>query len=79
MAEIYVSGIKPVLLQEPESSRSKWSALLQETQLLDGIYLSSLIEKGAVLVGWDALVQQAELLIECMAGRALLAGEIEGC
>lgn len=70
-------ALSPFLLQEPESSRSKWSVLLQEIQLLDGTYLSSLIEKGAILVGWDALVQQAELLIECMAGRALLAGEVE--
>ncbi|MEF7439128.1 helicase-related protein [Paenibacillus lautus] len=70
-------ALNPFLLQEPESSRSKWSVLLQEIQVMDGAYLSSLIEKGAVLVGWDALVQQAELLIECMAGRALLAGEVE--
>lgn len=32
---------------------------------------------AGVKSGWDGMMQHAELLIECMAGRALLAGEVE--
>ncbi|MEC0310112.1 DNA/RNA helicase, partial [Paenibacillus lautus] len=69
-------SLSPFLLQEPEGSRSQWSALLTEIQLLDGSYINSFIEKRNVVENWALLMQQAELLIQCMAGRALLAGEV---
>lgn len=70
-------SLSPFLLQEPEGNRSQWSVLLTEIQLLDGSYINSFSEKRNVVEDGALLMQQAELLIQCMAGRALLAGEVE--
>lgn len=70
-------SLSSFLLQEPEGSKSQWSVLFTEIQLLDGSYVNSVIEKRNVAEDWVLLMQQAELLIQCMAGRALLAGEVE--
>ena len=77
LAEIFVPGLKFVLLQEPEGSRTQWSVLFKEIQKLDGSYVNSFIEKRNVVGEWDLLMRRAEPLIQCMAGRALLAGEVE--
>ncbi|WP_339220322.1 hypothetical protein [Paenibacillus sp. FSL W7-1332] len=65
------------LLHEPEGSRSQWSVLFKEIQMLDGSYVNYSIKKRNVVEDWTLLMQQAELLIQCMVGRALLAGEVE--
>lgn len=70
-------SLSSFLLQEPEGSKSQWSILFTEIQLFDESYVNSFIEKRNGVEDWDLLMQQAELLIQCMAGRALLAGEVE--
>ncbi|MGG3309108.1 helicase-related protein [Paenibacillus lautus] len=70
-------SLSSFLLQESEGSKSQWSVLFTEIQLLDGSYVNSVIKKRNVAEDWVLLMQQAELLIQCMAGRALLAGEVE--
>ncbi|MGG4344526.1 helicase-related protein [Paenibacillus lautus] len=70
-------SLSSFLLQEPEGNKSQWSVLFTEIQLLDGSYINSLIEKRDMAEDWALLIQQAELLIQCMAGRALFAGEVE--
>ncbi|MFE0557767.1 hypothetical protein ACFW1P_17830 [Paenibacillus sp. NPDC058910] len=70
-------SLSSFLLQEPEGNRSQWSVLFTEIQQLDGSYVNSFIEMRNVAEDWVLLMQHAELLIQCMAGRALLAGEVE--
>lgn len=70
-------SLSPFLLQEPEGSRTQWSVLFKEIQMLDGSYVSSLIGSGTTIESCAVFMQRAELLIQCMAGRALLAGEVE--
>lgn len=70
-------SLSSFLLQEPEGNRSQWCVLFTEIQQLDGSYVNSFIEMRNVAEDWVLLMQQAELLIQCMAGRALLAGEVE--
>lgn len=70
-------SLAPFLLQEPEGSRTQWSVLFKEIQMLEGAYVNNSIEDRNEVEEWDLLMQRAELLIQCMAGRALLAGEVE--
>ncbi|MCT1403916.1 DNA/RNA helicase, partial [Paenibacillus sp. p3-SID867] len=70
-------SLAPFLLQEPEGSRSQWSVLFKEIQMLDGSYVNYSIVDWNEAEVWGLLMQQAELLIQSMAGRALLAGEVE--
>lgn len=70
-------SLAPFLLQEPEGSRTQWSVLFKEIQMLDGWYVNYSIEDRNEAEDWGLLLQRAELLIQCMAGRALLAGEVE--
>ncbi|MFE9277890.1 helicase-related protein [Paenibacillus glucanolyticus] len=70
-------GLRGFLLQEPEVSRPQWGALFKEIQLLNGARIRSLMEMGSTVEHGAVLMQQAELLIQCMEGRALLAGEVE--
>ncbi|KZS45812.1 competence protein ComF [Paenibacillus glucanolyticus] len=70
-------GLRGSLLQEPEVSRPQWGALFKEIQLLNGARIRSLMEMGSTVEHGAMLMQQAELLIQCMEGRALLAGEVE--
>lgn len=70
-------NLSSFLLHEPEGSRSQWSVLFKEIQMLDGSYVNYSIEDRNEVEDWGLLMQRAELLIQCMAGRALLAGEVE--
>ncbi|RAR39812.1 DNA/RNA helicase, partial [Paenibacillus sp. MDMC362] len=70
-------NLSSFLLHEPEGSRSQWSVLFKEIQMLDGSYANYSIVNRNEDEDWGLLMQQAELLIQCMAGRALLAGEVE--
>ena len=45
--------------------------------MLDGSYVNYSIVDWNEAEDWGLLMQRAELLIQCMAGRALLAGEVE--
>lgn len=76
--QIYLyQSLSSFLLLEPEGSRSQWSVLFKEIQMLDGSYVNYSIQDRNEAEGWGLLMQRAELLIQCMAGRALLAGEVE--
>lgn len=70
-------NLSSFLLHEPEGSRMQWSVLFKEIQMLDGSYVNYSIEDRNEAEDWGLLMQQAELLIQYMAGRALLAGEVE--
>lgn len=70
-------NLSSFLLHEPEGSRSQWSDLFKEIQMLDGSYVNYSIGDRNEAEDWGLLMQRAELLIQCMAGRALLAGEVE--
>ena len=57
LAQIFVPELGSVLLQEPEGSRSQWSVLFKEIQMLDGSYVNYSIVDWNEAEDWGLLMQ----------------------